>query len=137
MGDITVKEGDSTRCFLDAKGRPIYVVVFKRFVRYQSECTDDEVLQLWSLALDAIEDKNGPQDHDLFCDMRLNAGSFQNVSHLHLKVRMDPDRFARNWAGHPGYEALVTWRREHPKKSLERTARGGESCPDAWQSSEP
>ena len=41
--DITVLEGASTRCALDAQGRPVYVVVFNRFVRYQSDCTDAEV----------------------------------------------------------------------------------------------
>ena len=42
--DITVKCGNTARCCLDAKGRAMYVVVFNRFVRYQKDCTDEEVL---------------------------------------------------------------------------------------------
>lgn len=119
--DLVVVEGDTTRCLLDAQGRPVYIVVFKRFVRYQTECSDTELLELWDLGLRAIEHANGPQEADLFSNMRLNAGTFQNVSHLHLKVWMDEERFNSNWAGHPGHEVLQKWRR---KNRDERRAAG-------------
>eukprot|EP01052_Picozoa_sp_SAG31_P007585 SAG31_NODE_363_length_16899_cov_9.812976_4_plen_160_part_00 len=108
----SVREGQTARCVLDAKGRPMYVIVFKRFVRYQSDCSDTELVELWSLALDSIEDKNGRQEGDLFEAMALNAGTYQNVSHLHLKVWMDKHRFRDNWRGHPGFEALREWDRQ-------------------------
>ena len=38
--------------------------------------------------------------------MRLNAGSFQNVAHLHLKVRMDPTAFQAAWASNKAYAKL-------------------------------
>eukprot|EP00434_Breviolum_minutum_P004274 symbB.v1.2.003769.t1/scaffold207.1/size268535/16 len=106
--DITVLQGDWTRCALDAQGRPVLVVVPERFVRLQRECSDDELLELWTLALKAMELKNGPQEGDPFVDMRLNAGTCQNCRHLHLKVRVDGDLFAKTWAAHPAYQILST-----------------------------
>ena len=88
------------------------MVVFKRFVRLQSECTDDEIRELWGLGIAAIEAKNGRQDGDLFQDIRLNAGSYQNIDHLHLKIWMGAERFNADWEHHSGYQALQQWREQ-------------------------
>ncbi|CAE7236455.1 unnamed protein product [Symbiodinium natans] len=84
---------------LSQTGRPILVVVPNRSVQFQSDCTDDELAELWSLALDVInrDGQHGLQDIDQFDTMRLNAGSFQNIR----------DRFQAMWADHPGYQAGV------------------------------
>lgn len=100
--DITLRAGAFTRCVLDAQGRPILVVVPNRCVQFQSECSDDELAELWSLALDVIDDQRGQKDGDQFESMRLNAGSFQNIRHLHLKVWMSGHSFRAKWAHHPG-----------------------------------
>ncbi|CAE7453967.1 unnamed protein product [Symbiodinium sp. CCMP2592] len=118
--DITLRAGAFTRCVLDAQGRPILVVVPNRCVQFQSECSDDELAELWSLALDVIDDQWGQkavQDVDQFESIRLNAGSFQNVRHLHLKVWMSGPSFQAKWASHPGYQVLAE-SREKRRSSL-------------------
>ena len=64
--DLTVGEAENTRCVLDAQGRPMYVVVFKKYVQFQNELSDQELFELWSIAIDVIEIKNGKQEGDLF-----------------------------------------------------------------------
>ena len=75
--DILVREGDHCNCNLDAQGRPVLVVVLKRDEQRLSGCSDAELLELFALGL----------EEDVI-DLRLNAGSFQNLRHLHLKLRM-------------------------------------------------
>eukprot|EP00435_Cladocopium_sp_Y103_P011142 s5314_g2.t3 len=112
--DITVLQGDLTRCALDAQGRPMLVVVLERFVQFQRDCTDAELLELWSLASKAM-DVQETEEGDFFLNMRLNAGTFQNCRHLHLKVYVDSDLFDTTWASHPGYQVLKKYRKERTR----------------------
>ncbi|CAL1130727.1 unnamed protein product [Cladocopium goreaui] len=119
--DITVLQGDLTRCALDAQGRPMLVVVLERFVQFQRDCTDAELLELWSLASKAMDvTAPGRQEGDLFLNMRLNAGTFQNCRHLHLKVYVDSVLFETTWASHPGYQVLKKYRDERRTQGGQR-----------------
>ncbi|CAK8995808.1 unnamed protein product [Durusdinium trenchii] len=119
-GDITLKRGEHTRCALDAQGRPVLVVVLERFVRFQRDCSDAELLELWTLALNVIEESSGPQEGDPFVDMRLNAGTFQNIRHLHLKVWLNRKLFESTWAAHPAYKVLAQHRDERRARRAAR-----------------
>jgi len=130
--DLTVMPGPRglARCVLDAQARPMLVVVFNRFVRRQSECSDEELLELWTLALDAIEQHHSQEEEqDPFLAMCINAGSFQNISHLHLKVWLSGKRF-RPYEAHPGYQVLAQARSER-RAGRDRTAKRAEPRLDA------
>lgn len=101
--DILVTEGEHARCFLDAQGRPMYVVVMKRFVAAMSELADDELRDLWLVAMQAVSEGEATG----LIDIRINCGNFMNVSHLHLKVQIEPEVFKARWKGHTTYEVLT------------------------------
>jgi len=100
------------RCGLDFQGRPSLVVVLaplaaqgdvdpaERVVRRQSELCDGTLAAFWRMAARVVVHHGG------FEDMRLNAGAFQNVAHLHLKVFIDDDAFAQVWSKHPVFLKL-------------------------------
>ena len=71
------------RCYLDAKARPCYVAVHSvRFVRRLSELSSAERDDIWITLLDVLREQHG----GAFTRIELNAGSFQNVAHLHIKA---------------------------------------------------
>ena len=88
--DIMVRSGEHCCSYLDAQGRPVLVAVLQRYAGMPrgpdvclkeerlSGCSDDELLELFEIGLE-----------EGVIDMRLNAGSFQNLRHLHLKLRME------------------------------------------------
>lgn len=102
--DCLVAEGRFVRCFLDAQARPVYIVTCQRFVRRQTELSDEELSEFWSLGLQVLQTEHGCCDH--FQDIRVNAGSFQNVSHLHLKIYVNEEVFTRRWEHNPVYQKL-------------------------------
>ena len=110
--DLLVSEGEHCAVFLDAQARPMYVSVLKdRFERRQSALSDAELSELWRLPL-----RQCFQHHARgFVDARINAGSAQNVAHVHLKVWLREDDFAERWEGDDAY-------RELRRASMERKA---------------
>uniref|UniRef100_A0A7S0AES7 Uncharacterized protein n=1 Tax=Pyrodinium bahamense TaxID=73915 RepID=A0A7S0AES7_9DINO len=113
------------RCSLDFQGRCCYVVVMapaapvvvsarKRaeVVRRQSELSDAELAALWRAAASVAATHGG------FRDMHLNAGTFQNVAHLHLKVWIEEASFLSVWADGEVLGKLRQ-RRKQPKDSLD------------------
>ena len=100
--DLLVGEGESARVFLDAQGRAMYVAVLKRFVRRQSELSDAELGELWRLPIELAfaHHESG------MVDARLNAGGFQNIAHLHLKVWVREEEFVERWADQRVFKAL-------------------------------
>jgi len=104
--DILVAEGEFCRVYLDAQGRAMYVATMNRFVRHQSELSDAELAELWRLPLTLLS-----RHASGLVDARVNAGSNQNVAHLHLKFRARADEFDREWADHVGYQAICRARR--------------------------
>ncbi len=93
--DLMVHKGKHCRVFLDAKGRNTLVSTCKRFVRRQTELNDDELNELWELPFSLLFDSNNDGDKSSskteykYLDCRVNAGAYQNVAHLHLKVAIE------------------------------------------------
>lgn len=125
--DLLVAETPRTRCFLDAQGRPMYVVTLRHFVRRQRELDDEELHELWVAGLEAISKFHGralkpptaqsstsQQLMDSFRDLRLNAGLYQNLAHLHLKIWMEEADFLEHWQSSPSYQKVA------PRKSAAR-----------------
>merc|ERR1712187_651715 len=91
---ILGKNADSlARCSLDWQGRPCLVATVSpqasvcavaRQIRRQSELTPDALAALWRITGESIQLHGGRFD-----DVRVNAGAFQNVAHLHLKIFID------------------------------------------------
>ena len=79
-------------------------------MRRQSELSDEQLKDLWRTALDVVEQRHraeGDAAQDLFVDIRINSGSFQNIAHLHLKVWMDEPLFVAHWSTDTVYQKLV------------------------------
>mmetsp|Transcript_6167 Transcript_6167/g.15814 ORF Transcript_6167/g.15814 Transcript_6167/m.15814 type:complete len:98 (+) Transcript_6167:2-295(+) len=86
---------------MDFRGRPCLVVSACRGgVRRQTELSDAELGALWGMAAQASA------HHGSFEDMRINAGTFQNIAQLHLKIFIDAERFQEVWRESPVYAAL-------------------------------
>lgn len=106
------------RCNLDFQGRPCYVVVMAPaapaaaaarargdVVRRQSELSHEELSALWRIAASVASMHGG------FQDMRLNAGTFQNLAHLHLKVFIDEWSFGSVWGDQEVFQQLrASWK---------------------------
>eukprot|EP00928_Gymnodinium_smaydae_P095500 TRINITY_DN822_c0_g2_i1.p1 TRINITY_DN822_c0_g2~~TRINITY_DN822_c0_g2_i1.p1 ORF type:complete len:308 (+),score=42.86 TRINITY_DN822_c0_g2_i1:946-1869(+) len=101
------------RCSLDFQGRCCYVLVIApaaqsavsakacgEVVRRQSELSDAELAELWRASAAVAESHGG------FQEMHLNAGSFQNVAHLHLKVWIPEAQFVSRWADQDVFQKL-------------------------------
>jgi len=72
------------------------------------------------MAVDVVEAKHGSttnqpdkssaadiqENQDLFEDMRLNAGTFQNVAHIHLKVKISEKMFDDCWGNSDTFRKL-------------------------------
>ena len=95
-------ESRGARAFLDAQGRPLYIGVLKRFVRRQSDASDAELTAVWRLVVGLAAELPGG-----LIDVRVNAGLYQNVAHLHLKARVNNSEFAYRWKDHEGYQAVT------------------------------
>lgn len=106
------------RSNLDFQGRSCYVLVMApnapsaqsaaakgEVVRRQAELSDPELAALWRTAAMMAEDHGG------FEEMHLNAGNFQNVAHMHLKVWIPRDLFRNLWAEQEVYEKLQAAKR--------------------------
>jgi len=91
------------RCGMDFQGRPCLVAVMSPAsgnIRRQSELSDAGLAALWNTAGRAVEKHGG------FEDMRLNAGTYQNVAHLHLKVYFTMQNFLKVWGNDPVFKRL-------------------------------
>jgi len=105
--DICVEENLSSRGFMDAKGRSMYVIVMRDPVRRQSELSDDELKAFWQTAINVLDKYHQMEDGaDVFQDMRINAGGFQAVAHLHLKIWMSASTFNDVWGPSETYKQL-------------------------------
>lgn len=87
--DIMVKEGKYCRVFLDAKGRNKLISTCNRFVRRQTDLSDDELHELWRLPISLLLSNDDTVIKYTYLDCRINAGIYQNIAHLHLKVAVE------------------------------------------------
>ncbi|CAJ1391992.1 unnamed protein product [Effrenium voratum] len=114
----------AVRCSLDFQGRSCYVVVMApgspaalkaaaagagEVVRLQRELEDPELQALWGAAAELAESHGG------FEEMHLNAGNFQNVAQMHLKVWICLDQFLEMWGDQPVYQQLRASRHQREK----------------------
>ena len=80
----------------------MYVSVLKRFVRRQTELTDEELGELWRLPMALAFEAHASG----FVDARLNAGGYQNIAHVHLKCWVREEEFVQRWGGGRVLQAL-------------------------------
>jgi len=105
--DICIEENNHARCFLDAKGRSMYVVVMREHFRKQADLTDEQLLAFWRTAIGVLDKHHcSNKDADAFQDIRINVGGFQNVAHLHLKIWMASSAFQAVWGSNENYQVL-------------------------------
>ena len=141
FGDLRVGSSARAMATLDAQGRNMFVVVMKEEgVREMSQLDDSGLLDLWSTAVRAAEaaapetagmgtslrssEKVGVQIvesaarvevEDRFSDLRINAGLYQNIGHLHLKCSMPAGPFFDRWVAYWPWRRLMS---ATPSKSL-------------------
>ncbi|CAG8709418.1 11846_t:CDS:1 [Acaulospora morrowiae] len=94
----TVKEDMKLHnIWIDAKARSMFIITPIRHVERLSECTDEEVFSMFSLAIQILYEEmrasDAPWRQLRFERMVLNHGNSRNVEHLHLKIRVPPDDF--------------------------------------------
>eukprot|EP00913_Durusdinium_trenchii_P007882 g7396.t1 len=75
-------------------------------VRRQAELDDVELAELWRSAVLLAGHHGG------FEEMHLNAGNFQNVAHMHLKVWIEKEKFRSLWFDQEVYRKLLDARRK-------------------------
>eukprot|EP00933_Yihiella_yeosuensis_P015752 TRINITY_DN13635_c0_g1_i1.p1 TRINITY_DN13635_c0_g1~~TRINITY_DN13635_c0_g1_i1.p1 ORF type:complete len:238 (-),score=69.85 TRINITY_DN13635_c0_g1_i1:351-1064(-) len=128
---IRGEEADAVvRCNLDFQGRECYVIVMAPaakssiaakergdVVRRLNELNDTELTALWSAAASLCESHGG------FQEMHLNAGTFQNLAHLHLKLWIPKKLFESVWADQPVFQQLqhTAWERWKKSKKSDDT----------------
>lgn len=96
--DLIVSESRRFRASIDAQGRAVLVITPKRYVRAMPELEEDELQELWQLVPRTLE-AAGLRPGE-WQDIRINAGSFQNLPHLHLKIFVHAAPFERCFGGH-------------------------------------
>lgn len=122
--DFVISSSELVRSCLDFQARACCVIVIapsapssviarKRgaVVRRQSELTDEELESIWRAAAEIAQLHGGYQS------MQLNAGSFQNVGNLHLKVFLDEAAFMEKWGEEP---AILLLRDRHSRWNWSR-----------------
>ncbi|KAG9284082.1 hypothetical protein G9A89_022856 [Geosiphon pyriformis] len=92
--------------WLDAKARPMFIITPIRHIERLSECTDDEIFQMFYLACKVLEEETinskAPWERLEFEKMTLNHGNARNLAHLHLKVSVKENQF--NWFREHGWD---------------------------------
>ena len=116
--DIYIGKTQHTCTSLDAQGRSMYVSVMHRpEVCHLNQLSDVELYDVWLSAVGASTSNDaecsccGPEwmtQTDHFNDMRLNAGAYQNIRHLHLKIAMPNELFFEQWKQHRGWLQLAS-----------------------------
>eukprot|EP00924_Labyrinthula_sp_SR-Ha-C_P004597 snap_masked-scaffold_1-processed-gene-5.23-mRNA-1 protein AED:1.00 eAED:1.00 QI:0/-1/0/0/-1/1/1/0/264 len=103
-GELVVESdfNNSTRVVLDAQGRDVYVVVSTRKEVYTVFDLGDE--EFYS-CLKLIADISGEND-DVFQEVKLNCGAFQNIRSLHFKVWMPSNIFRTQNSNNVAFQKL-------------------------------
>jgi diadenosine tetraphosphate (Ap4A) HIT family hydrolase len=130
--DLLVREGEHCAVFLDAQARPMYVsVLARRFERRQSALSDAELLELWQLPI-AEACANHASG---IVDARVNAGSAQNVAHVHLKVWCREDEFVARWSEGAVFQALrhASRLRKEARAAAAAAAASAASEEESWR----
>lgn len=140
FGHLHISKSEYTKTSLDAQGRNMYIIVMKdESLREMRQLDDEQLVDLWAAAVrvSVSDSGDGYGQHsgdgyghvsetsadesqelamtDRFLDMRINAGHYQNIGHLHLKVSMPAEEFFDRWVGYWPWRRLMT---ATPSKSL-------------------
>ncbi|KAJ3094624.1 hypothetical protein HDU97_007862 [Phlyctochytrium planicorne] len=102
-GDCEVLGRDESLCriWLDAQARGMIVVTPKRHVGGLDEMTEDEIFDLWKTVGEVTTmwlDQSSPAS---FKRIVLNAGTFRNIAHAHVKVYMFAEDFSNRLSRWP------------------------------------
>mmetsp|Transcript_25905 Transcript_25905/g.61607 ORF Transcript_25905/g.61607 Transcript_25905/m.61607 type:complete len:151 (+) Transcript_25905:502-954(+) len=84
-----------TRCWLDAKARPVLIFTPKRHVRRMLDLSTEEMEDLWTSVCRCFRDF-GIGDYK---SIVANHGARQTHAHLHLKVWLPSEEFDRCFRG--------------------------------------
>ncbi|CAG8491118.1 4076_t:CDS:2 [Ambispora gerdemannii] len=86
--------------------RNMFIVTPVRHVERLSECTDEEIFEMFHFAVQLIGEEmklsNPPWEGVQFEKMTLNHGNARNLEHLHLKVRIVKSQF--DWFKKHGWD---------------------------------
>ena len=114
--DLLLHEDRRARAFLDAQGRPLYIVSPRRPARSPGELTPAEHAALWRAAFARNvlpprrrgdgDDGAAVEARDRFEVAVVNVGATQNLPHLHLKVWDDERAHEELWRGNASYRKL-------------------------------
>ena len=114
--DLLLHEDRRARAFLDAQGRPLYIVSPRRPARSPGELTPAEHAALWRAAFARNvlpprrrgdgDDGAAVEARDRFEVAVVNVGATQNLPHLHLKVWDDERAHEELWRGNASYQKL-------------------------------
>ena len=145
IGEICLTLRESTPkqevdVMLDAQGRNKYILVFSGdqvTATTIRQLSDEKLLALWATAA-----RVGGK---IFCDMRLNQGTFQNIAHLHLKIEMPLGIYFGEWQKNWAWQRLLANSpssrmknlfKAHVKQSLSSYLEAGLCLPISWGGSE-
>ncbi|CAG8570574.1 10828_t:CDS:1 [Paraglomus occultum] len=85
------------RLWFDAKARPMFIVTPERHVERLSDCTDEEIFEMFHLTCQLLDEEarstNAPWETGMFERMTLNHGNARNLEHLHLKIWVNESKF--------------------------------------------
>ena len=127
FGEICIGKTQHISTSLDAQGRCMYICVMQHSstVATMGDLEDEALYDLWRSAVASAEDSSNEDceccapgldpslSYDPFVDMRLNAGSFQNIGHLHLKVTIPSSIFFERWKASDSWRKLIVSSMEH------------------------
>ena len=113
---LLLHEDRRARAFLDAQGRPLYIVSPRRLARSPGELTPAEHAALWRAAFARNvlpprrrgdgDDGAAVEARDRFEVAVVNVGATQNLPHLHLKLWDDERAHEELWRGNASYQKL-------------------------------
>ena len=123
-----IRSTQTNRCWIDAKGRPYYIITPIRHVESFTNLSDLEIFQLYFDAFHLLFDDLFPSSHSFqeadcssilsattaqlsqlhFVAIVVNFGGYRNLEHLHLKAQLSKQSFISmqaNWS----HARFVNW----------------------------
>ncbi|KAI8832004.1 hypothetical protein BC829DRAFT_101380 [Chytridium lagenaria] len=91
------------RSWMDAQARPMVVVTPRRHVGGMDEMTDEEIVGLWGMVGEVVGlwVESPASQVSRFKRIVLNAGTFRNIEHAHVKVYFETMDFISRMSSWP------------------------------------
>ncbi|KAJ3113575.1 hypothetical protein HDU96_003273 [Phlyctochytrium bullatum] len=131
--EITIPgQPELVRVWLDAQARAMVVVTPRRHTGGMDDMSDEEITSLWRAVGDVVSlwiQPNSPSGSPSFKRIVLNAGTFRNIEHAHVKVYFEAQDFTARMSRWPSqqlhlwqdlYELRRQIKRPNPAKVLSR-----------------